>query len=61
MNEPVPEPKPPQFLGDQDERAAIHAAFYEALGRPYRFRLRGDGRTWVSIETVPLERKPPAP
>ena len=42
---------------EQDELAVVLAALYEAEGRPYRFVLHGDGETWISVETVPLEKR----
>ena len=42
---------------DSDDLAVLLAALYEADGRPYRFVLPGDGETWISVETVPLEKR----
>lgn len=45
---------------EQDELAALLAAVFEATGVPYRFVIRGDGKNWVSVETVPWPDAPEA-
>ena len=40
---------------DADELAALAAAICGAEGRPYRIVIRGDGKTFVSVETVPVD------
>ena len=40
---------------DADDLAALAAAIWEAQGRPYRLVIHGDGQTFVSVETVPVD------
>jgi hypothetical protein len=47
-----------KFLGDPDELAVIVALALETLGVPYRYVLKGDGVTWYSVETVPIQTDP---
>jgi len=45
---------------DADELAVLAVALCEAEGRPYRIVIRGDGKTFVSVETVLVKEGPAA-
>lgn len=44
-----------KLIDDADDLAIVTALALETLGVPYRYVLKGDGKTWYSIETVPTE------
>lgn len=43
-----------KVVGEADELAVVVALALETLGVPYKYVLKGDGKTWYSIEAVPV-------